>query len=168
MFTDRSNTVGGRIRAERVQAGLSQEALAERLHVTRQTISNWETGKNLPDIESLGALAQILEIPVERLIYPGGRSPSRLPLFPLDRWCRWLGIFVLVWGLFSGIAAASGAGDAPDGGVGFVFLWRAALSVWYTSLIRGSILLGLGRALALLQNREPEGPASERKRKEAS
>lgn len=157
VFSDTTNIVGGCIRAERARAGLSQEALADRLHVTRQTISNWETGKNLPDIESLKALAEALEVPVERLIYRAGRSPSRPALFHLDRWCRRLGIFVLAWGLLSGITAASGGGPAPDGGAGFLFLWQQALPVWYTALIRGSILLGLGRILSLLQNRESDG-----------
>lgn len=44
MFSDPANIVGSRIRAVRTRLGLSQEALAERLHVTRQTVSNWETG----------------------------------------------------------------------------------------------------------------------------
>ena len=43
----KSNTVGIRISAARKAAGLSQEALASRLHVTRQTISKWETGGSL-------------------------------------------------------------------------------------------------------------------------
>ena len=43
MFS-KSSVVGDCIRAERRRAGLSQDQLAERLHVTRQTISNWEGG----------------------------------------------------------------------------------------------------------------------------
>lgn len=166
MFSNQSNTVGSRIRAERTRAGLSQEALAERLHVTRQTISNWEVGKNQPDIESLKALAEALEVPVERLIYQAGHSPSQSVRLPLDGWCRKLGIFVLVWGLLSGISAGSGGGLTPDGGVGFVFLWRDTLSVWYTALIRGSILLALAQVLTLLQNREPESSFDKHQRKE--
>ena len=126
-----------------------------RYHVTRQTISNWETGKNLPDIESLRALAEALEVPVERLIYREGRSPSCSVPFRLDLWCRRLGIFVLAWGFLSGFSAASGGGPAPGGGAGFVFLWQEALTVWYEALIRSSILLGLWKILSLLQNREP-------------
>lgn len=121
MFSDPTNIVGSRIRAVRTQLGLSQEALAERLHVTRQTVSNRELGRNLPDIEALKALAEALEVPVEQLIYQEGCSPSRLARFPLDVWCRRLGIFVLVWGLLSGIRAGSGSGIMSDGGVGFVF-----------------------------------------------
>ena len=53
----KSNTVGISISAARKAAGLSQEALASRLHVTRQTISNWDVGKSMPDIDSLKLLA---------------------------------------------------------------------------------------------------------------
>lgn len=41
------------IKKHRSAMELSQEQLAEKLYVTRQTISNWETGKNYPDIHSL-------------------------------------------------------------------------------------------------------------------
>lgn len=41
------------IRKIRKENHLTQEEMAARLHVTRQAISNWENGKNLPDIEML-------------------------------------------------------------------------------------------------------------------
>ena len=50
--------------------------------------------------------------------------------------------------------------------MGFVFLWRDAFSVWYTALIRGSILLALAQVLTLLQNREPESSFDKHQRKE--
>ena len=40
---------GENLAKQRKKAGLSQEELAERLHLTRQTISKWETGASLPD-----------------------------------------------------------------------------------------------------------------------
>lgn len=48
--------------------GLSQEALAERLHVTRQTISKWENQLSVPDADLLIRLAEIFEVPVSRLL----------------------------------------------------------------------------------------------------
>lgn len=48
---------------------LTQEELAEKLSVTRQAISNYETGKTQPDIETLIKIASILEVSVEELIY---------------------------------------------------------------------------------------------------
>ena len=48
--------------------GLSQEELAGRLHVTRQTISKWENALSVPDAELLLRLAEELEAPVSRLL----------------------------------------------------------------------------------------------------
>lgn len=47
MFSRKTSIVGACIFRERKKTGLSQEALAEQLHVTRQTISNWESGVSL-------------------------------------------------------------------------------------------------------------------------
>ena len=49
----------------RKRAGMSQEDLAERLHVSRQTISKWETGQSLPSAETLMALASALGTPLD-------------------------------------------------------------------------------------------------------
>lgn len=59
------------------ERNLTQDALAEQLHVTRQTISSWETGKTQPDIETLTELAQALGTDVNGLIY--GVRPVEVP-----------------------------------------------------------------------------------------
>lgn len=64
-----SNSVGKNIKKLRSEKGITQEQLAERLHVTRQAVSNWETGKTQPDIETLSMMAECFEITVEELIY---------------------------------------------------------------------------------------------------
>ncbi len=53
----------------RTEKKLTQDALAEKIHVTRQAISNWENDKTKPDIESLEQLAEVLEVDIEELIY---------------------------------------------------------------------------------------------------
>lgn len=53
----------------RIASGMTQQELADRLHVTRQAVSSWETGKNHPDLEMLERIAQILEVELEELIY---------------------------------------------------------------------------------------------------
>ena len=45
--------LSAQIKKYRTELNLSQEELAEKVYVTRQTISNWETGKSYPDIHSL-------------------------------------------------------------------------------------------------------------------
>ena len=61
--------VGRNLKRLRQRAGLTQDALAERLHVTRQAVSSWETGKTAPDVETLTTLAAALEGDVRALIY---------------------------------------------------------------------------------------------------
>lgn len=48
---------------------ITQEELAVKINVTRQAVSNWETGKTQPDIETLQAIAEAFEIGFEELIY---------------------------------------------------------------------------------------------------
>lgn len=69
------NAVAKNLKRLRKQAGLTQEELAERLHVTRQAVSSWETAKTQPDIETLTALAEALGTDVNGLIY-GPRPPE--------------------------------------------------------------------------------------------
>ena len=58
------------IRAIRKVKGLSQEELALRLHVVRQTVSKWEQGLSVPDADLLIALSEALETPVSTLLVP--------------------------------------------------------------------------------------------------
>ncbi len=56
------------IKKYRVEMGLSQEELADKVFVTRQTISNWETQKSYPDIQSLLLLGTIFHISLDQLV----------------------------------------------------------------------------------------------------
>lgn len=56
------------IKTRRKAKGLSQEELALRLHVVRQTISKWEQGLSVPDADLLLALSQALDTPVSDLL----------------------------------------------------------------------------------------------------
>ena len=60
--------VGTRVREHREAAGMRQEQLAELCRVSRQTISNWERNKTLPDIESLKVMAHEFGTTVDALI----------------------------------------------------------------------------------------------------
>ncbi len=57
------------IKRLRVKSNLTQDALAEKLHVTRQAISNWENDKTKPDIEALENLAKVFGVDIEEIIY---------------------------------------------------------------------------------------------------
>ena len=68
------NVVAKNIKYIRESANLSQQELAERIIVTRQTISNWERGVSQPDIEIMERIALALEVDVRDLIY--GQQPA--------------------------------------------------------------------------------------------
>ena len=61
-------TVGQRIAQKRKELGLSQEALGDRLGVSRQAIYKWESDSSLPEIEKLIALSRIFSVPVGWLL----------------------------------------------------------------------------------------------------
>lgn len=63
------NKVNTMIKLLRTEKGIKQEQLAEQLHVTRQAVSGWETGKTQPDIEMLTKMAEYFGVSVEQLIY---------------------------------------------------------------------------------------------------
>ena len=60
--------IGGRIRELRTAHGMSQDDLAARVYVSRQTISSWENGKTYPDVQSLLLLSEIFGASVDSLI----------------------------------------------------------------------------------------------------
>jgi len=52
----------------RKEKGFSQEELASKVHVVRQTVSKWEKGLSVPDAEMLVQIAEVFEVPVSRLL----------------------------------------------------------------------------------------------------
>ena len=119
--------LGKQIKKHRQEVQLSQEELAERVYVSRQTISNWENDKSYPDVNSLVLLSETFQISLDKLIkgdieimkdviqkeeiekmnrYGGiytmmliASAVSAVPLFML------LGVWALIpWGIIWGIA----------------------------------------------------------------
>ena len=60
--------LGKQIKKYRQEVELSQEELAERVYVSRQTISNWENDKSYPDVNSLVLLGEIFHVSLDKLI----------------------------------------------------------------------------------------------------
>ncbi len=60
--------ISAQIKKYRNAKGWSQEELAEKIYVTRQTISNWENGKSYPDIHSLLLLGSLFNVSLDQLI----------------------------------------------------------------------------------------------------
>lgn len=65
--------IGKNIRLTRLHRKLTQDELAQKVHTTRQTISNYETGRSRPDVETLQRLADALGIELTELL---DREPS--------------------------------------------------------------------------------------------
>ncbi len=65
------------LKAYRKAKGLTQEELAIRLHVVRQTVSKWEKGLSVPDADLLLRLSEVLEVPVAQLL--GSEVPPEAP-----------------------------------------------------------------------------------------
>ena len=60
--------IGAQIKKFRADSGLSQDELSEKIYVSRQTVSNWETGKSYPDINSLVLMSETFGISVDTLL----------------------------------------------------------------------------------------------------
>lgn len=69
-------TIGTNLKKCRTARGLTQEDLAQRLHVPRQTVSSWERNNSHPDLDQLAAIAAALDTEVTVLLY-GPENPAR-------------------------------------------------------------------------------------------
>ncbi len=80
------NNIANNIRDLRKEKGLSQEQMAELLHVTRQTVSAWERGVAQPGLDTLGEIAKALEIEPEQLLYGKEAGPKKPVYHTVTLW----------------------------------------------------------------------------------
>lgn len=74
------NSFGSNLSLLRKRAGLSQEALAEQLNVSRQAISNWERNLNEPDIDTIHRISELLHVSASDLLEgPSGSGTTEPP-----------------------------------------------------------------------------------------
>lgn len=66
------------IKKIRATHNLTQEQLGQKLNVSRQTISSWETGRNLPDLEMVVTLAKLFELSLDTLILGDDTMETKL------------------------------------------------------------------------------------------
>lgn len=62
------NTLSHNLQTARKKTGLSQNDVANLLHITRQSVSQWENGHSCPDLQNLQLLSEIYQISVDNLI----------------------------------------------------------------------------------------------------
>ena len=69
--------IGKNIRQLRMRENMTQDELAAKLYVTRQTVSNYENGKSRPDVDMLERIAEVLHTDILTVIY--GPQPKKVP-----------------------------------------------------------------------------------------
>lgn len=79
---EQAKTLGGRIQAFRKAAGLSQEALGERLGVSRQAVSRWESDAAVPELEKLIAMSRLFGVTIGALL--GVEPPAEAAVAPCE------------------------------------------------------------------------------------
>lgn len=132
------------IRTYRQRQGLSQEALAERMGVSRQAVTKWEAGKTRPSTEKLLRLSQVLEVPLEQL---AGAEPAlaRGPGVPKALPWVLLGLTLLL-GLCT-VGAMLTVHPVPEGVIGYA---DSPTEIYVTGTPVPPILLGILTALLAL------------------
>lgn len=107
--------VGKHIRRIRTERHITQEQLAEKLFVTRQAVSAWETGKSQPDVETLERIAAALAVDVTEVIYGVSQSPNLRRL--KRRWALIGGSFVSILAIIFIILLENGTIETIRGGL---------------------------------------------------
>ena len=71
-------TIGMKIQEHRVKNGLSQEMLAEKLGVSRQSVSKWEVGQALPEVDKIVAMSRLFSVTADELLLIDENSCNKL------------------------------------------------------------------------------------------
>lgn len=95
--------IGKNIKTIRQSKEITQEALAEALYVTRQTVSNYENGRSRPDLDMLMKIAEVLDTDINTLLYGPPIPQSKKQAYQWAVIC--LALFVLTWTTYFAIAA---------------------------------------------------------------
>ena len=124
--------IGTKISFCRKKAGLSQEALATRLNISRQAVSRWETGEAVPDTEKIVQLSRLFQVSTDYLLLDEikepltGQNPVGIQTGPAKEKRKHLRIYfgkcLLVIGLIALAVILIGAGVYAD-----------SLNEWYTA-----------------------------------
>lgn len=77
-------TLGENLQRLRKEAGLSQDEVAQRLYLTRQSVSKWENGQAEPGVENLKALARLYSVTVDALVGAEELPKEERPHVPSD------------------------------------------------------------------------------------
>ena len=108
-------TFGERLQALRQRAGMSQDALAERLGVSRQAVSRWERDETMPETDKVIALADLFGVTTDYLLRPRPEETEQKAQMPSREKTDWMERFLdfakRKWYLLGWVLIAWGALD---------------------------------------------------------
>lgn len=79
------NELGKKIAKKRKDLGMTQSDFADRIGVTRQTVSRWEAGSVMPDIDKIGDIASILSVSCDYLLKDDVTEETAEPVSGISR-----------------------------------------------------------------------------------
>ena len=118
--------------------GLSQEALAEQLGVSRQAVSRWELGETTPDLANLKQLSELYGVSADYLIHDEYASDSDLPkvketaqkfMEKENKRCKIFTALAVLWGFVGFLNIISGCLSNND-----IFIWCSLLDFVNTGI----------------------------------
>ena len=157
-------TLGQRIREHRRRAGMSQEALARQMDVSRQAVTKWESGQSAPSTENLFRLAELFHTTVDLLLPPEQAGPSKAeappPLWSWERWrprvlaalavtAGYLAFYLLGRVLWCPMADSSLLGwlvwNRPSGDGSYLYGWLLSSGLFWWAMALSVLTALLGR-----------------------
>ena len=157
-------TLGQRIREHRRRAGLSQEALARRMDVSRQAVTKWESGQSAPSTENLFRLAELFGTTVD-LLLPSEGADAPAAEAPPPLWSRsrrrprvlaalavtagYLVFYLLGRILWCPLEDSSLLGwllwERPSGGESYLYGWLLSSGLFWWAMALSALTALLGR-----------------------
>ena len=127
------NEIANNIKSLRKEKKLSQEQFAQKLHVTRQTVSAWERGIAQPGLDTLEEIARALETEPEKLLY-GGDAGQQKPSYSAVSFWPVLGVLplyfiMMFWVLPIPMFALFGGREGHDEGIVLILCGQMFLAM---------------------------------------
>ena len=140
------------LRRLRKKAGLSQDAFAEKLSVSRQTVSSWEHGNSYPDLDMLVRISNALATDPNELLYPNQKRRSGgVSRLVDDDFFGKLTVIIWIVGILLGLSAGSQGYASGVNTIAWHFMLSDALRCWVPAFLTGMVFLGLQKIIDLLK-----------------
>lgn len=134
--------IGDKIVYCREKVGMTQEVLADRLNVSQQEVSGWETGEIMPDIEKIIQLSKLFHVSTDYFLMDGMKALQEKENSTKERrrdFRIFFGKFLLIVGLIALVGTLIGAGIYSE----FMTEWYTAWGKYGTALFRSWCIVPL-------------------------